>query len=303
MELAHGESSEQFNYTAVDQENAKESQSFNRMLSGRVSTRIPDEHYSRLRSPGEISCPHYSHDSLLAPRPRLPHSEPVRFVLLLTVLFPFTSLSAAVQEHVILCGGPALRKWEDLRNENEQHDRWWGNFIRASTLRMAEIRIRHGSEAKLIWIVYRPGYLSRAHADGKSYPVWIQEQADKRNCQLIWIDSGAQAITAINERPARSIFSFDYFGHSNRYAFMLDYSNDIMAISKAWIHQRDLGRIRKSVFSRGAICQSYGCHTGESMSKVWRRKIGNRLIGANGKTNYSEVGQGRLPYVTGSWVR
>ncbi len=84
---------------------------------------------------------------------------------------------------------------------------------------------------------------------------------------------------------------------------MLDYSNDIMAISKAWIHQRDLGRIRKSAFSKRAICQSYGCHTGESMSSVWHRKVGNRLIGANGKTNYSEVGQGRLPYVTGTWVR
>lgn len=227
----------------------------------------------------------------------------MRFLVLLTVLFPFASLSAAIREHVILCGGPALRKWEDLRNENEQHDRWWANFIRASTLRMAEIRLKHGSEAKLVWIVYRPGYLTRARADGKSYPVWIQEQADKRNCQLIWVDSSAQAIAAINGRPARSIFTFDFFGHSNRYAFMLDYSNDIMAISKAWIHQRDLGRIRKSAFSKGAICQSYGCHTGESMSSVWHRKVGNRLIGANGKTNYSEVGQGRLPYVTGTWVR
>jgi len=242
-------------------------------------------------------------DSLLAPLPLLPHLWAVRFLVLLTVLFPFASLSAAVREHVILCGGPALRKWEDLRKENEQHDRWWANFIRASTLRMAEIRLKHGKESKLVWIVYQPGYVTRARADGKSYPVWIQQQADKRNCQLIWVDSGTQAIAAINSRPARSIFTFDFFGHSNRYAFMLDYSNDIMAISKAWIHQRDLGRIRKSVFSRGAICQSYGCHTGESMSKVWRRKVGTRLIGANGKTNYSEVGQGRLPYVTGTWVR
>lgn len=242
-------------------------------------------------------------DSLLAPLPLLPHLWAVRFLVLLTVLFPFASLSAAVREHVILCGGPALRKWEDLRKENEQHDRWWANFIRASTLRMAEIRLKHGKESKLVWIVYQPGYVTRARADGKSYPVWIQQQADKRNCQLIWVDSGTQAIAAINGRPARSIFTFDFFGHSNRYAFMLDYSNDIMAISKAWIHQRDLDRIRKSVFSRGAICQSYGCHTGESMSKVWRRKVGTRLIGANGKTNYSEVGQGRLPYVTGTWVR
>ena len=55
---------------------------------------------------------------------------------------PATQVSAALpdtqsqasQRHVILCGGPALRLWEDLRVEQDQHDRWWGNFIRASTI-------------------------------------------------------------------------------------------------------------------------------------------------------------------------
>ena len=168
---------------------------------------------------------------------------------------------------------------------------------------MAQIRLKHGKEARLVWIVHRPGYLTRANADGKPYIRWIAEQASKRQCQLIWIETGAEAINAINDRPAGSIATFDYFGHSNRYAFMLDYSNDIMATSKAWIHERDLKRIRRSVFRNGAICQSYGCHTGESMSKIWRRKIGNRLIGASGKTDYSGVGQGFLPTVSGSWVR
>ena len=241
--------------------------------------------------------------SLLAPQSRVPHPQGVRFLVLLTALFPLSALSAGVQEHVILCGGPALREWEDLRNETEQHDRWWGNFVRASTLRMAQIRLEYGKDARLVWIVHRPGYLSRARADGNPYAQWIEEQADKRRCELIWIKSGEEAINAINERPARSVYTFDFFGHSNRYAFMLDYSNDIMAISKAWIHERDLRKIKRSVFRRGAICQSYGCHTGESMSKTWRRKIGNRLIGAAGKTDYSGVGQGHLPTVSGSWVR
>lgn len=209
----------------------------------------------------------------------------------------------AVPEHVILCGGPALRKWEDLRVAQDRHDRWWANFIRASTIRMADIRLRHGRQAKLVWIVYRPGYVTRGREDGKPYTTWIQEQAAKRNCELVWVDSGPQAIAAINARPRRSIVTFDFFGHSNRYAFMLDYGNEIMAISKAWIHERDLGKISGSVFAKGAHCQSYGCHTGESMSQVWYRKVGTRLIGAAGKTDYAVVGQGRLPTVSGSWVR
>ena len=52
-----------------------------------------------------------------------------------------------------------------------------------------------------------------------------------------------------------------------------------------------------------ATCQSYGCHTGESMSQVWKSKLGTTLIGARGKTDYTALSSGRLPTVSGSWVR
>lgn len=227
----------------------------------------------------------------------------MRKTLLAATIIAGTALCSGVEEHVILCGGPALREWEDLRVENEQHDRWWANFIRASTLRMAEIRRAFGKEARLTWIVYRPGYATRAAEDGKPYVTWIQGNATKRNCQLLWVNSGTEAIRAINSRPSRSIITFDYYGHSNRHCFMLDYGNDIMAASKAWIHEDELGKIKRSVFSKQALCQSYGCHTGESMSAKWHRAIGVKMVGARGKTDYSVVGQGRPPAIIGRWVR
>jgi hypothetical protein len=64
------------------------------------------------------------------------------FKALLGCLFLLTQASHA--EHLIVCGGPALQKWEDLRIPDDQHDRWWGNFVRASTMRMAEIRLTYG---------------------------------------------------------------------------------------------------------------------------------------------------------------
>ncbi|NNM31096.1 MAG: hypothetical protein HKO57_16375 [Akkermansiaceae bacterium] len=227
----------------------------------------------------------------------------MRSLFLAAALFAAPALSAAQPEHVILCGGPALRQWEDFRVKNEQHDRWWANFIRASTLRMAEIRRAYGKEAKLTWIVYRPGYVTRGREDGKPYTTWIRENATKRNCELIWVDTGAEAIQAINSRPAGSILTFDFFGHSNRHCFLLDYGNEIMAASKAWIHEDDLGKIRRKSFDKRALCQSYGCHTGESMSAKWRLALGIKLVGAHGKTDYAVVGQGRLPTVSGRWVR
>ena len=89
----------------------------------------------------------------------------------------------------------------------------------------------------------------------------------------------------------------------SRYCFMLDYGSDVMAVSQAWIHQNDLGKIRRGAFIRTAQCQSWGCHTGESMSAVWKSRVGIPLIGAKGKTDYTALSFGYLPSVTGSWVR
>jgi len=221
---------------------------------------------------------------------------------LLLIGLCFISAFSALADHVIVTGGPALRKWENLRVPQDQHDRWWANFVRASTLRMAELR-RADAQAPLVWMVYQPGYRTRGGEDGKPYSQWINELAAERRATLIWFSSGGEFIEKLNSRPRGSIRTFDFFGHSNRHAFMFDYGNDIMAVSTAWLHERDLGRIKSSVFSRDAYCKSWGCHTAESMSAVWRRAIGVPLEGAKGATNYTVVGQGILPVVSGRWAR
>jgi hypothetical protein len=206
-------------------------------------------------------------------------------------------------DHVIVTGGPALRKWENYRVKQDQHDRWWANFVRASTLRMAEIRKAYGPNAPLVWIVYQPGYQTRGREDGKTYTTWITELARERRATLIWFNSSGGFLQSLNSRPSGSIQTFDFFGHSNRFCFMFDYGNEIMAASMAWLHERDLPRIRSSVFARNAYCKSWGCHTGESMSAAWKRATGVALEGAKGPTDYTVLSYGRLPEVRGSWVR
>lgn len=217
-------------------------------------------------------------------------------------LLAWLALPAAA-DHVIVTGGPALREWENLRVQRDQHDRWWANFIRASTLRMAEIRKAYGSDAPLVWMVYRPGYEARGREDGKPYVQWISNLASDRRATLIWFNSTGGFIQAMNSRPRNSIQTFDFFGHSNKYAFMFDYGSEIMAASTAWLHERDLPRIKAAIFTRNAYCKSWGCHTGESMSAVWKRAVGVPLEGAKGATNYTLVGQGEMPKASGAWVR
>jgi hypothetical protein len=225
----------------------------------------------------------------------------MRHVLL--ALFALISLASfASAEHVIVTGGPALRHWENLRVPEDQHDRWWANFVRASTLRMVELRKAYGEGASIVWMVYRPGYQDRGREDSQPYTTWISDLARKRNVSLVWIDSGPSLISSLNSRPRGSVQTFDYFGHSNRHCFMLDYSGHIMAACTAWLHERDLGKIRSGIFAKDAYCKSWGCHTAESMAKVWKSATGVKMEGAMGKTDYTVVGKGILPIGEG-WVR
>ena len=224
------------------------------------------------------------------------------FRAFVAVFLVFSALVSAA-EHVIVAGGPSLRRWEDLRVPEDQHDRWWANFIRASTLRMVEIRQAYGRQAKIVWFVHRDSYVARGREDNKPYTDWIQMQADKRNVTLIWFNTSGEFLRGLNSRPRGSIQTFDFFGHSNKYAFMFDYGSDIMAASTSWLHERDIRRIRSSVFDRNAYCKSWGCHTGESMSQVWRQHLGIPLEGNIGATTYVPVGQGEMPLGRGRWVR
>ncbi|WP_200268759.1 hypothetical protein [Luteolibacter pohnpeiensis] len=216
-----------------------------------------------------------------------------------------TSCTAVSQqkEHVIVTGGPTLRKWENLRVKDDQHDRFWGNFVRASTIRIDELRTAYGNDVKVVWIVYKPSYVTRGQEDSQPYTTWIANLAKKRNTSLIWVNSSGDLIRAINSRPRGAVETFDYFGHSNRYAFLLDYGNEIMAASTQVLHENDLSRIKSSVFSKNAYCKSWGCHTGESMSAVWKKSVGMPMEGAKGPTSYLSITDNKLPTVSGSWVR
>lgn len=223
----------------------------------------------------------------------------------LTALFFVFFLLSQIgkSEHLIVCGAPALRKWEKYRVKEDQHDRWWANFVRASTIRMDQILKEQASASELVWMVYQPGYEARGREDKQPYTTWIAEQAKKRGARLIWFKSSEDFTSRFNSFSKRSIQSFDYFGHSNKHAFMFEYGSDIMAVSTACLHENHLKLLDSSVFAKKAVCKSWGCNTGNSMSRVWKRSLGVPLQGSKGKTLYTVVGQGLLPLGFGGWTR
>ena len=192
------------------------------------------------------------------------------------------------REYILLSGGPSLEEWEKYKAE--PHDRWWGNFIRAARVRIQEIQNKNPG-AQITWLVHRPSYQRRSLRQEKNDILGnIVSVRDKYGVNLVWFDQGQDVIDYLNQGKPRDrvkIANFEFFGHSNRACFMFDYSNQIDSGSKSWLHESELARIHRGIFTRDAFIKSWGCHSGESMSKQWRRATGKKMIGAIGKTDYS----------------
>jgi len=209
----------------------------------------------------------------------------------LLLLFCATAAFAQQQtEYIILTGGPSLIEWEKYKAA--PHDNWWGNFVRASRVRIEELRKQLGPDAKITWLVYKPAYVRRAQRQDHTDLIGnIVSVRDKYGLNLVFFDSPDDVINYLNNGQPRSqvkISGFEFYGHSNRACFMFDYSNEIDSASKAWLHETDLKKIHRGLFTRNAFVKSWGCHTGESMSKEFRLATGKRMIGAIGKTNYAD---------------
>lgn len=211
--------------------------------------------------------------------------------------------SVAQAANVILTGGVALRSWENNRGP-VAHDNWWANFVRGSTVEISLLR-QKDPNARITWIVYRPSYKTRSEENKVDYLSKIAETAKKLKTKLVWVDTSEQAFKAIAAEGKREpITGFYYFGHSNPHAFMLDYSNRIIAASTQWMHETDIDKyLKPEMFNPAADCWSYGCYTGQSMSAFWKKATGASMWGNTESTRYQPVGDGKLPEGAGKWVK
>jgi hypothetical protein len=192
------------------------------------------------------------------------------------------------QEWLIVSGGPAT-KYNELQKE-QAHDKYWGNFIDKALIRFPQIKQIAKPDDKITWLVYRKAYVSRGEEMRADLISKVVEHANQIGVYLVWFDDTHQLIHYLNsgqDRKIHPIGSFDYFGHSNKSCFLFDYSNMIDGMSVVFLHQNDLKQVKKESFTAEALCQSWGCHSGESFSRHWKEALGVPLIGAIGKTDYS----------------
>ena len=209
------------------------------------------------------------------------------------------------EDIVLISGGPALRAHE--RFKVNTHDRYWGNFIDSALARVQELRKELPND-RVTWLVFRPGYVTRGDDDKQDYFKIIEERGQKHGLVPIYFDNKDQLFKLLRrdgspERP--KIARLEYYGHSNKKCWMFDYSNrvDGGAIEPLVVHVDDLENISGTSFTPNATCVSYGCHSGEEFSQRWRMVVGRPMVGAIGKTDYSDGGMPKLSEGKGgSWA-
>ena len=179
-------------------------------------------------------------------------------------------------------------QWEKYKGANA-HDHWWANFVRAGRIRTEQLRAKLGPDAKITWLVYKQGYVDRAAQEKQDLLGFIDSVREAFNLNLVYFRNGEDVINYINNGQPRDqvkIAFFEFFGHSNKACFMFDYSSNVDSASKSFLHQSQLSAIKRSSFTKDAEIRSWGCHTGEMMSKKWHESVGNRMWGAIGKTQF-----------------
>jgi hypothetical protein len=206
-------------------------------------------------------------------------------------------------EYIVVVGGPSMMEWEKYKAQ--PHDHWWANFIHAARLRTEQLRAELGPDRLITWMVYKQGYLDRATQEKQDLISHINSVRDKFHLNLIYFHKGGEVIDYINNGKPRAnmkVAGFEFFGHSNKACFMFDYSNILDSASKSWLHENELTKIDRRAFARGAYVKSWGCHTGESMSKKWKAATGVPMWGAIGRTQFMMEELPILSTPGGKWV-
>jgi hypothetical protein len=211
-----------------------------------------------------------------------------------------TSRAGEGREYVLISGGVSLDKWEQYKEQ--PHDRWWMNFVRAARIRIQQIRSEDPG-AHITWLVYRPAYERRGTEDQKDLLSLIDSVRTTYALERRYFSSGTDVVNYLKrgkDRTKVKVCDFEYFGHSNKACWMFDYSNFIDSSSKAWLHEEELSTLSGDLFTADCHAKSWGCHTGESMSKRFFEATGVRMWGAVGKTQYRTE---ELPMLSSRWGR
>src|SRR6201987_4482863 len=109
---------------------------------------------------------------------------PLSLILLVVFVSASAALAQNYDEHIVVTGGPSIMEWEKYKIE--PHDNWWMNFVRASRIRIAELREQYGPSAYITWMVYVPGSKGRQAQEKESLFGIMESVRQAYNLKLVY---------------------------------------------------------------------------------------------------------------------
>src|SRR5438552_18911975 len=126
---------------------------------------------------------------------------PLAAIFALALAQPIPAANVPQGEWIILVGGVSLNQWEKYKAQ--PHDHWWANFVHAARIRTEQLRGQLGPDAKITWLVYKPGYVDRGKQDGQDLIANINSVRDKYNLRLVYFSRGSEVIDYLNNGQPR----------------------------------------------------------------------------------------------------
>jgi hypothetical protein len=121
----------------------------------------------------------------------------------------------------------------------------------------------------------------------------MSRSAERHGFELIFIRGANQLTPTLNTAKDDQIKKLEYFGHSNKNDFLLEYSSDIPGISTdSWGKENnDIGGIRKEIFASEGEINLYGCKLGVAggLGQEMKKKWGLKTIASYTTTDYITV--------------
>src|ERR1700676_3718356 len=113
---------------------------------------------------------------------------------------------------IVVTGPPSLMEWEKYKIQ--PHDNWWMNFVRASRIRIDQLRQQYGPSARITWLVYQRGYERRQRQEHENLFSIIESVRDKYGLNLIFFNTIDQICYYLNYGgvlPRNNTHTCNYF--------------------------------------------------------------------------------------------
>lgn len=210
----------------------------------------------------------------------------------------FLSSKAGANDGLVICGGPALKKWDDLRPTHERCLLPPRCFVNAAAYDAGKLSSQ--KDANVTFLVYRDSFLRRSLDEKVTYTQEIEVFIAKhKNLKLVWFRSGQELSNYLSSiTPVDFVY---YYGYATPNVLVFDYESEISRGSTAWLSIDAFFQAAKGALKEKGVCQLFPAFTGwnadfTGVAQKAKKELGRKLVVPTVQLSYSTDSEAKEPY-------